>query len=188
MGGIAEGRVPENLVVGSFFRKPLGVFAATLVVGCALLAVGMAAFGGTSGTSSSYHPPTPLTPAQFRKAGERIGMSVCLQLKPIVNKKPRNLREVARGMRGITAIFDGLRMKLYGLVPPASAAASFQRLRKNFDALDGAFRRLDHLAATRQWRRFVLLARSKWFKDIARRFGPIKKVGKLQCGQPGTIT
>jgi hypothetical protein len=187
MGGIESGCAPDNMVVGSFFRKPLGVFAAALVVGSALLTVGMSAFGGTSG--SSYRPPTPLTPAQFRRAGERIGMSVCLQLKPIVNKKPRNLRQVARGMRGITAIFDGLRVKLYRLVPPPSAAASFQRLRRNFDALDGAFRRLDHLAATRQWRRFVLLARSKWFKDIARRFGPIKKVGKLQCIPPGqTVT
>ena len=182
MRGIESGHLPDNVVMGSFLRRPLGVFSAALVVGAALLTVGMTAFGGTSG--SSYHSPTPLTREQFRRAGERIGLSVCLQLKPIVNRKPRTLREFTRGVRRITAIFDGLQVKLYGLVPPPSMAASFQRLRNDFDALIGAVHRLDHLAETRQWRRFVLLARSKWFKDIARRFGPIKHVGKLRCGRP----
>jgi hypothetical protein len=50
--------------------------------GLPLLAVGITAFGGKSG--NPYHAPKALTPAQFRRAGERIGRSICLQLKPIV--------------------------------------------------------------------------------------------------------
>ena len=179
--------MPDNLVMGSFLRRPLGAFVATLVVGSALLAVGMTAFGGTSG-GASYHAGRPLTRAQFRRAGERIGRSMCLQLKPIVNKKPRTLREFTRGIRRIDSIFNRLRTKMYGLVPPPSAAASFQRLRSNLNAFDSVLHRLDHMAETRQWRRFVLLARSRWFKHIVERFGPIH-TGKLRCGQPSrTIT
>lgn len=171
--------------MGSFFRRPLGAFATVLAVGFAVIAVGMTAFGGgASGGRGPYHSAKALTPAQFRRAGDRIGLSFCLPLKPIVNRKPRTLREFRRNIRRITAIFDGLRTKLYGLVPPSSEAASFQRLRSNFDAFDHALHRLDHLAETRQWRRFVLLARSRWFRDIARRFGPIKK-GRLRCGRAG---
>ena len=170
--------------MGSFLRKPLGMFVAVLVVGLALLAVGMTAFGGTSGSTagSPYHPPKPLTPAQFRRAGDRIGLSLCLRLQPIVNKKPRNLREVRRGIRRIDAIFNRARTELYELVPPRSEAAAFRRLRSNLDDFDLVLHRLDHLAETGQWRRFVLLARSRQFRDIVRRFGPIH-TGKLRCGR-----
>jgi hypothetical protein len=174
--------------VGSFFRRPLGAFVATLVVGSAVLAVGMTAFGGTSGAPSSYHAAKPLTRAQFRRAGVRIGRSICLQLRPIVNKKPRTLREFTTGIRRIDAIFNRLRTEMYGLVPPPSAAASFQGLRRNLNAFGSVLHRLDHMAQTRQWWRFVLLARSRWFRHIVRRFGPIK-TGKLRCGQASrTIT
>jgi hypothetical protein len=167
--------------MGSFFRRPLGACIATLAIGFILIAVGMKATGGTSGSLS--RAARPLTRAQFRRAGERIGRSICLQLKPIVNKKPRTLREFTRGIRRIDTIFSRLRAEMYGLVPPPSAATSFQRLRSNLDAFDLVLHRLDHMAQTRQWRRFVLLARSRWFKKIVRRFGPVKK-GGLHCGQP----
>jgi hypothetical protein len=90
-------------------------------------------------------------------------------------------------MKRITAIFDRLTRDLDGLVPPPSAAASTLRLRRNMGVADGAMHRAAHLAETHQWRRFVLLVRSKWFKDIGKRFGPVMK-GDLRCGRASRIT
>ena len=179
MGGSWTGGTPDNLGMGSFLRKPLGLFAAIVVVGVVLIVAAMTAFGGTSGPPD--YSPKPLTPAQFRLAGEHIGRSICLQLKPIVNKKPRSLREVATGMRRISAVFDRLTRGIDGLVPPPSVAAKILRLRRNLALLDGAIHRAAHLAETHQWRRFVLFVRSPWFKRLGRRFGPVQK-GKLRCG------
>jgi hypothetical protein len=171
--------VPDNVGMGSFFRNPLGLFATSLAVGFALLAVGMAAFGGTSG--SPYHPPKPLTLAQYRRVGARLGRSMCLQLRPIVNKKPRSLRQLRSGIGRITAIFDRFRMRLYAVVPPPSRARSFHRLRNHLDAVVYAFHRADHLAETGQWRGFVLFVRSRSFKDLFKSVGSAK--GPLRCGR-----
>lgn len=166
MGGSRTGRVPYNVVMGSFFRKPLGLFTGIVVVGCILIAVGMTAFGGTSG-GMSYQSATRLSPAQFGRANERICLSLRQQLKSLVaNGKPRSLREVTRYLRRGTSIFDHLRTEYYGLVPPPSAAAPFRRLLHKLDVADRALHRLDHLSETRQWGRFLLLARSRWFKHI----------------------
>jgi hypothetical protein len=186
MRGSSTGRRPDIRFVASFFRKPLVAFTAVVVVGLALIFAAMTAFGGTSATRS---PATPkiLTPAQFRQAGERIGRSVCLQLKPIVNKKPHSLREVSSGMRRITAVFDRMTREINRLLPPPSAAPFIQRLRSNLDVADGAMRRAAHLAETHQWRRFVLFVRSPYFKNIGKRFGPAHK-GKLRCGRANVTT
>ena len=167
--------------MGSFFRKPLGVFVAILVVGFVCIGLGMTALGGTSG--SPDRPPEPLTRAQFQRVGDRLGRSLCLQLKPIVNKKPHSLRQLTSGIRRISAIFDRFRIRLYALIPPPARARAFYRLRNKLDAADNAMDHADHLAETRQWRRFVLYVRSKQFKDIGRRLGPAD--GKLRCGQGG---
>jgi hypothetical protein len=185
MGGSGTGHVPDNVVMGSFFRKPLGLFAAIVVVGLVLIVAAMTAFGGTSG-----HPdyaPKPLTPAQFRQASERIGRSICLQLKPIVNKKPHTLREVASTIGRISTVFDRFTRDFDGLVPPPAAARLILRLRRNLGVLDGAVHRAAHLAETHQWRRLVLFVRSPYFKKIGKRFGPAKK-GKLRCGRASLTT
>jgi hypothetical protein len=178
MRGSARGRTPDIVSMGSFLRTPLGLFAAVVVVGLAVIMLALTEFGGTSGHAA--HSPRPLTPAQFRSAGARIGRSACLQLKPIVNKKPRNLGEIASDTRRITAVFDRLTRDIDVLVPPPSAAPVVLRLRRDLGALDGAMHRAAHLAETHQWRRFVLLVRSRWFQDIGKRFGPVQK-GKLRC-------
>ena len=168
--------------MGSFFRNPLGVFVAILVVGFALIAAGMTATSG-----SPYHAPKTLTRAQYKRELAQLGRSICLQLKPIVNKKPHSLREFATGVRRITAVFDRLRMSLAGLVPPPSRARFFYRFRYKMDRAVHAMDRANHLAQTHQWRQLVLFVRSKSFKEISRRFGGATK-GKLRCGHPSHAT
>jgi hypothetical protein len=178
------GRVPDNLGMGSFLRRPLGAFIATLVVGSAILAVGMKAFGGTSGVP--YPSAKPLTLKQFNRAGMQMCLSLRPQLEWVIHmKKPRNLREVTRDSRRLSAIADRMTADLHELIPPPSLAARYQRMVRKFDTLDHAIRRLDHLAETRQWRRFVLLVRSRWWKHIGRLFGPPRQVRHIRCGGAG---
>lgn len=172
----------DNVVVGSFFRRPLGVFTAVLVVGLVVIAAAMSAFGGTSG--GSYQVAGPLSPAQFRRASVRICLSFrSLDKAIIANGKVRNLREATRFFHKFTPRFDHLTADVDGLVPPASAAASFRRLRTNLDAANRALDRLDHLAETHQWRRFVLFARSRSYKNTFKRLGPPTKLRDITCGQ-----
>lgn len=184
-GASMAARLSEMVVVGSFFRRPLGMFVAVLVVGFALLAVGMTAFGGGSGGTSGgpYHVAKPLSPAQFRRAGVRICLSLRSQLRWLATHKPSNLREVTRYEARATAIFDRLTREVDAVVPPPSAAAAFRRLRRNLGLADGALHRLNHLTETHQWRRAVFLIRSPWWKNIERRLGPPLKLRDMHCGQ-----
>jgi hypothetical protein len=166
--------------VGSFLRRPLGLFAAILVVGFIVIAVGMKATGGRSGLPQADRP---LTPAQFSRAGLHICLSIRAQLKALAAEgKPRNLRQVTRFSRKLRSLIDRVTTELNGLIPPPAAAASFRRMRLNIDVFDGAVHRLDHLAQTHQWRRLVLLVRSPWWKNIEKRFGPPTKLGHMHCG------
>src|ERR1700758_463228 len=114
--------------MGSFFRKPLGVFVTIVAVGFILIAAGMKATAGTSGGRSD-RAATPLSPAEFQRANERICLSLRQQLKSLVaNGKPRSLKEATRFLQRGTSIFDNLRTEYYGLVPPPSVAAPFRRL------------------------------------------------------------
>src|SRR6478752_4534739 len=165
--------------MGSFFRRPLGAFVATLVVGSALLAVGLKAYGGTSGVP--YPSAKPLTREQFNRAGVQMCLSLRPQLEWVMHmKKPRNLREVTTDSRWLTSITDRMTTDLHGLIPPPSLAVRYHRVLRKFDTLDHAVRRLNHLAETRQWRRFVLLIRSRWWKNIGKLFGPPRKVRHIR--------
>lgn len=185
MGGSPMCRAPDNPIVGSFLRKPLGLFAATLVVGFAVMAVGMEAFGGGSGGAAPPpRPPVPLTKAQFKRAGVRICLSLRPQLTWVVGlpkHKPRNLREVTSDSRRLTSIVDRLTTDLNGLVPPRSVAARYQHLLRKFDTLDRALHRFNHLAETHQWRQLALLARSRWWKNLGKLFGPPRTSGPIRC-------
>ena len=151
------------MAVGSLLRKPLGLFAAVVVVGLILIGVGMTAFGGTP--SAAERSATPLTPMQFAHANERICLSVRHQLRSLVaGGKPHNLRQVTTYLRRGTAIVDQLRSQYYRLIPPPAAVPSFRRLLGKLDAEDSTLNRLNHMSETRQWRRFVLLTRTPWFK------------------------
>jgi len=171
--------------MGSFFRSPLGVFTAIMVVGLAVIAGGMKAFGGTS--TSPYHAPAPLTTAQFKREGAQLGRSLCVQLKPVVNKKPHSLKEFAAGIREVDAAFDRLRAGLARMVPPPSRARHFFRFRNKVDGAVSAMDHANHLAETHQWRSLVLFVRSKSFKKINKQFGGGRK-GKLSCGHASLAT
>jgi hypothetical protein len=190
-------RASPNLMMGSFFRNPLGLFTAIVVVGLILIVAGMSAFGGTSsgtpgGASGGpaggpYHGATPLSPAQFRRAGVRICLSFRSLDKAIhANGKPHSLRETTRFFRIYTPTFDRLTREVDELIPPPSAvraAATLRRLRSKLDRFDRAMDHLDHFAETGQWRQFVLLARSRSFKDLLKGFGHPKKLRDIHCGQ-----
>jgi hypothetical protein len=174
--------------MGSFFRRPLGVFVGVVVVGLILIAVGMTVFGGNSSTAAYYQSRTPLTPAQFRRAGVRICLSARSLARAIkANGKAHNLREARRDFREYTPRFDRLTAEIDGLVPPPSAAAPFRRMRRRLDAVTRDWDRLDHFAETGQWRRFVLFARSTFRKDI-KRLGPPTKLRDIHCGQANHTT
>jgi hypothetical protein len=168
--------------VGSFFRKPLGLFAAIVVVGLIVIAAAMSAFGGTSG--GSYHAARPLSPAQFNRAGVRICLALRPQVRWLATHKPKNLREVTRYVARGTSLFDRLTTEVSGLVPPPSKAALVRRLGRVLEVADRAVHRLDHLTETRQWRQAVLLVRSKWWKRIGRRLGSPTKPKDTHCGNP----
>jgi hypothetical protein len=182
--------MPDNVVVASFLRKPLGLLAATLAVGLAVIGAGMTVFGGTSGSGPNPPPPNlpaPVTQAQFKRAAMRICLSARALDKSIITAgKPRNLREAARYFRRFTPRFDQLTRDVDALTPPPSAtaeAAALRRLRGKLHRFDRALDRLDHFAETRQWRMFVLLARSPGFKHLVRQFGSSRKLRDIHCGQ-----
>ena len=181
--------MPDNVVVGSFFRKPLGLSVAIVVVGLIVIAVGMTAFGGTSSTSAgSYHAPKPLTPAQFRRAGVRLCLSARSLARAVeANGKVHSLREARGFFRKFTPRFDRLIAEFDGLVPPRSFAAPYRRMLRRLDAVSRDMDQLDHFAETGQWRRFVLFVRSTFRKDI-KRLGPPTKLRDIHCGQVSHAT
>jgi hypothetical protein len=169
--------------MGSFFRHPLALFAAILVVGVALIAGGMKAFGGTSGKPADA--ATPLSPGQFAQANERICVSLRQELQSLVaHGKPRSLRQAITYIRRGTTLFDHLRTEYYSLIPPPSYRVQFRRLLTRLNVMDVAMHHLDHLADTHQWARFVLLARSRSFKKLFRDSGPPTRL-KQMCRPAG---
>ncbi|HZT94723.1 MAG TPA: hypothetical protein VE985_09620 [Gaiellaceae bacterium] len=165
--------------MGSFLRRPLGLFAVIVVVGLILIAGGMAAFGGTSSAGSPY--PKPLTPGQFDHVGVGICLSMRSQLKWLAAHKPKNLRELQTYIERATAMYDGLRVKVRGIVPPAYAAAGVRRLLTKLDALDRVMRHLNHLAETRQWRSAISFVRSRAFRKLEGRVNPHWKPSDMHC-------
>jgi hypothetical protein len=185
MGETGPARVPEYMVMASFFRSPLGILVAVLVVGLAVIALGMKAFGGTPGDTFGGlpPPPTPLSRAQFKRAGQRICLSLRPQLRWLANNKPRKLRQLPNYIARDTSIVDRLTAELDRLVPPPSAAASFRHLRRNLGVVDRAMHRLNHLTQTHQWRRGYLLVHSRWWKKMEKRLGPYRPLKDIRCGQ-----
>jgi hypothetical protein len=192
MGAWGTGPRPDNVSVGSFFRNPLGLFVAIVVVGLVLVLAAMSALGGTS-SAGSFHAPRPvthepLTQAQFNRAGEGICLSLRSQLKWLAHNKPRNLRQVMTYIARGTTIFDRLTGQVDRIVPPASAAASFRRLQKNLGVADRVMHRLNHLTQTHQWRQVYLLVHSRGWKTVFKRFGKPGKLRDMHCLPTGHTT
>ena len=167
--------------MGSFLRRPLGLFAAIVVIGVILIAVGMKALGGTSGASG--YSATPLSRQQFARLGEHACLSLRRQLKAVTDKRPGTLTGAARSVRRTASILDRLNMELDGRVPPPSEVAPFRRLLGSIQTADRAMRRLDRLTETGQWQSATLLARSRSWQDTRKRPRPSAKAADIRCGR-----
>jgi hypothetical protein len=181
MGGSTPSRLPDNIFVASFFRKPLGLFSAIVVVGLVLIVAAMSAFGGTS--KPPDYAPKPLTPAQFRLAGEHMCVSMRPQLRWLATHKPRKLRQLPKYIARATSMIDQLTTQVDRLVPPPSVAPSFDRMRRNIGAAVQAMHRLNHLTQTHQWRLGYLLVHSRWWKKMEKRLGPYRPAKDIRCGR-----
>jgi hypothetical protein len=167
--------------MASFFRSPLAVFAAIVVVGLALIAIGMKAYGGTGG---AYQGPEPLSRAQFGRAGEHICLTLRGQLIWLNKHKPTNLRTLTGYIARGTADFNALTTEIDRLLPPPSVARSYQRARAKLDMADRAMQSLDHLTQTRQWRHAIILVRSRWWRRIMTQLGGHPTSPKnMRCGR-----
>jgi hypothetical protein len=156
MGGRGPSRLSDNVFMGSFFRRPLGMFLAVMAAGLVVIAVWFAAFGGGAARTQ----PPPLSHGQFARQASGACMAFSLQLEAVVDKKPKSLRALTRGVRRLTMLFDRLRASWYRLLPPSSDAPMFRRLVSAFDAEDQAMHQMRHLADTRQWLRLRIVSRS----------------------------
>lgn len=164
--------------MGWLLRRPLALFAAVVVIGVAVIAVGMRAFGGTSEYSA-----TPLSSEEFAHLSEHACTSLRQQLRAVVDKKPRTSAEAARSVRRYAAILEGLNLGLDGRIPPPSEVAPFRHLLANIQTAERAMHRLDRLAETGQWRGATLLVRSPSWRHIGKRLRPSAKVAHIRCGR-----
>ena len=164
-----------------FLRRPLGLFVAILVVGVLVIAVGMSAFGGTSGATG--YSATPLSTGQFAHLGEQACISLRRQLRGVTARKPRTRKAAARSVRRFASTLDRLNMELDGRVPPPSEVAPFRRLLGRIQTAGRAMNQLDRLTETGQWQRATLLVRSRSWQVIGRRLRPSAKAGNVRCGR-----
>jgi hypothetical protein len=165
--------------MGWFLRRPLGLFAAIVVIGVALIALGMKAFGGTS--SAPLYSATPLSPAQFSHLGQNACVSLQRQLKAATGRGPGNLTDAARSVRTVASTLDRLNLELDARIPPASEVIPFRRLLGNIRAADRALHSLDRLTGSGQWQRATLLVRSRGWQDIGKQLGPSARLGHTRC-------
>jgi len=162
-----------------FLRRPLGLFAAIVVIGVVLIALGMKAFGGTS--AAPLYSATPLSPARFAHLGENACVSLQRQLEEATGREPRNLTDAAGSVRRVASILDRLNLELDARVPPASEVVPFRRLLGNIQAADRAVHSLDRLTGSGQWQSATLLVRSRGWQDIGKHFGASARLGHIRC-------
>jgi hypothetical protein len=163
--------------VASFLRNPLGLFATILVVGIIVIAVGVKAFGGTTGTPT----PTPLSSEQFAQLGEHACISLRRELKPVTESNPSTSKGAARSVHRTASILAGLNLELDGQIPPSAEVARFRNLLAVIQSADRAMQQLDRLTETGQWQRAVLLVRSPGWRQIRTR--PSASDAATRCGQ-----
>jgi hypothetical protein len=163
-----------------FLRSPLGLFAAIVVVGVVVIAVGLKELGGTSAASSLS--ATPLSSGQFAQLNEHACVSLRRQLTAATRKKPRTRVEATRSVRRVASILDGLNLELDGRVPPPSEVAPFRSFLGNVQSAERGMNQLDRLTETGQWQQAILLVRSQSWRDIGKRLVP-SKVANVHCGR-----
>jgi hypothetical protein len=163
--------------VGRFLRTPLGLFAALVVLGVIVIAVGMKALGGTSAGAAA----TPLSSEQFAQLNEHACISLRRQLKAVRQRKPRTFTGAARSVRRTAAILAGLNMELDGQIPPPSEVARFRQVLRKIQTAGRALRQLDRLTGSRQWGRATVLVRARSWREM-RNQSQSATAEKIRCG------
>lgn len=165
-----------------FLRRPLGLFAAIVVIGVVVIAVSMRTFGGTSGASASAYSATPLSSEQFAQLGEHACLSLSRQLRGVIGTKPRTRGEAAGAVRRVASTLAGLNMELDGQIPPAAEVARFRRLLGRIQTAERATHQLGRLTETGQWQRATVLVRSRSWRIAVKRVTPSTKARNTRCG------
>jgi len=164
--------------MGSFLRTPLGLFAAVVVIGVIVIAVGMKEFGGTSAGAV----PTPLSSEQFAQLNEHACLSLRAQLRAVNRRQPRSFAAAARSVHRTQAILAGLNLELDGQIPPAAEVDPFKQLLRNIQTADRAMQQLDRLTESGQRTRATVLVRSRSWQEM-RKVRQSASAAKIRCGQ-----
>ena len=172
------GPASKTCVVGWFLRTPLGLFAAVVVIGLIVIAVGLKEFGGTS----AGHSAASLSSEQFAQLNEHACISLRRQLKAVTRREPRTLTGAARSVRRTAAILANLNMELDGQIPPAYEVAPFRHFLGNVQTADRAMQQLDRLTESGQWERASLLVRSRWWQEM-RKVKRSATAASIRCGR-----
>lgn len=166
--------------------KPFAIFGGIVVVGLALIVGGLRL---TNHSASATPPPatstapTPLTHAQFVRAGNAI----CARYyrdDPTLFKHPKTLKMVTKDLRISVPVMEREVAGLRALVPPASDAGTYRRLLAGAGQGVRDARAVLHAFETAQYRRGVLIARHT--NHLDKRLNSLsRKLGLTVCGLTG---
>jgi hypothetical protein len=160
--------------------KPLAVFGGIVVVGLAVMFAGLRL---TNHSASADPLPTPLTHAQFVRAGN----AVCDRYyrdDPTIFRNPKTVKALTKDMRIAVPFVDREAADLRALLPPLGDADTYRRLLGGLGQMDHNARAMLHAFETGQIRQGVLIARSTARLD-SHLNSLANKVGLNICGLNG---
>jgi hypothetical protein len=160
--------------------KPLAIFGGIVAVGLAVIFVGLRL---TDHPTSANPPPTPLTHAQFVRAGNAI-CDRYYRDDPTIFSNPKTVKALTKDMRIAVPYVDREAAGLRALLPPPSDAATYRRLLGGLGQVGHAAHAMLHDFETGQIRQGVLIARSTARMD-SHLNSLANKVGLNICGLTG---
>jgi hypothetical protein len=137
--------------------KALAIFAGVVVVGLGAIALGLQATGGSAPSAAT--PPVRLTHAQFVRAANGVCRRFARKGNAIFKKKPKTLKQLARGLRIAFPLLQREEASLRAVTPPAADFATDTRLLREFSVAVHDFHAMLHGVKTRQILRVVVFAR-----------------------------
>lgn len=154
------------------------------MVGLALIAVGLRMTDRPASANPLLTARTPLSQAQFVRAGNAVCARYYRQIMPILESHPKTVRALTRYVRNSIPPMEREAAGLRALIPPRRDAATFQRLLRVTGQELRETHAVLHAFETGQVRRGVLLARhaghlDKPYNALAR------KIGLSVCGLTG---
>lgn len=163
--------------------KPFAIFGGIVVVGLVLIVGGLRLTNHLASATPpppTSTPPTPLTHAQFVRAGNAI-CARYYRADPTLFKHPKTLKMVTRDLRISIPFMEREIAGLRALVPPPRDAGTYRRLLTGVGQLDRDAHAVLHAFETAQYRRGVLIARhtnhlDKHLNSLSR------NVGLTVCG------